>query len=66
LCDIEPVEVSQEPKVLERECIFRWQLQAFTNLVIEMLGKFFIRASNCKGVNLVQEKDFGTFESGRV
>jgi len=64
MCDIEPIEVSQEPEVLERGCVFRLQLQAFANLVVETLGKFFIRASNRKVVNLAQEKDFGTFERG--
>jgi len=49
-----------------RRQIFGWQLQAFANLVIETLGEFFIRASNCKVVNLAQEKDFGAFESGRA
>jgi len=49
---------------LQFEGEFRWQLQAFTNLAVETLVEFFIRASNRKVVNLVQEKDFGTFESG--
>ena len=66
LRDFKSIEVLEEPEVLRRGCIFGWQLQSFANVVIETLGEFFIRASNCKVVNLAQEKDFGAFESGRA
>jgi len=36
LRNIKAIEVIEEPKGLERGRIFRWQLQSFANLIIEM------------------------------
>jgi len=63
---VKSIEVLEEPEVLERGSIFRWQLQGFTNLIIGTLCEVFIMASNSKVINLVQQEHFGTLKGGRV
>jgi len=66
LSNVEAIEIFEQTKVLEWGLCLRWQLETFADLIVETLCHFFIGASECKIINLAQQKHFSAFENGRI
>ena len=66
LLNVNAVELGEEAKVLERWVVFRGELEAFAEAVVELDGNGFVRAGEGKIINLAEEEDAFSIDDGGV